>query len=41
MSVYSFLGEMAAIEISRPGEPDVLTPIKMPVPELGAGEILV
>ncbi|MBD2785904.1 NAD(P)H-quinone oxidoreductase [Xenorhabdus sp. DI] len=40
MSVYSFSEEMVAIEISQPGEPDVLTPVKIPIPVLEAGEIL-
>lgn len=41
MSVYSFDKEMVAVEISQPGEPNVLTLIKMPIPELSEGEILV
>ncbi|WP_340614340.1 NAD(P)H-quinone oxidoreductase [Xenorhabdus thailandensis] len=41
MSVYSFDKEMVAVEISQPGEPNVLTLIKMPIPELSEEEILV
>lgn len=32
---------MTAIEISRPGEPEVLVPVSRPVPTPGAGELLV
>ena len=32
---------MIAIEISRPGNPDVLRPVERPVPELAPGEVLV
>ncbi|MBI6548243.1 NAD(P)H-quinone oxidoreductase [Xenorhabdus lircayensis] len=41
MSAYSLPEEMAAIEISHSGEPDVLTLVGMPVPKLDTGEILV
>jgi putative PIG3 family NAD(P)H quinone oxidoreductase len=32
---------MIAIEISKPGGPEVLKPIELPVPELTAGEVLI
>jgi NADPH2:quinone reductase len=32
---------MIAIEISKPGGPDVLRPVEMPVPEPGDGEVLI
>jgi putative PIG3 family NAD(P)H quinone oxidoreductase len=32
---------MIAIEIRQPGEPDVLTPVDRPVPEIGAGDVLI
>jgi len=32
---------MTAIEISKPGGPDVLVPVERPTPEPGAGEILI
>jgi len=32
---------MRAVEISRPGGPEVLTPVSRPVPRPGAGEILI
>src|SRR5262247_2881726 len=32
---------MIAIEISKPGGPDVLVPVERPTPEPGAGEILI
>lgn len=32
---------MTAIEISQPGEPDVLVPVQRPLPSPGAGEILI
>ena len=32
---------MRAIEISRPGGPEVLTPARLPVPEPGQGQILI
>ena len=32
---------MTAIEIRQPGGPDVLTPVRRPVPEPGAGEVLI
>ena len=32
---------MTCIEITRPGEPDVLQPASRPVPEPGAGEVLI
>ncbi|MEO1169743.1 MAG: NAD(P)H-quinone oxidoreductase [Pseudomonadota bacterium] len=33
--------EMTAIDMDNPGEPEVLKPVKRPVPEPGAGEVLV
>jgi NADPH2:quinone reductase len=33
--------EMTAIEIREPGGPEVLTPVTRPVPEPGAGEVLI
>lgn len=33
--------EMLAIEITRPGGPEVLRPVRLPVPRPGAGEILI
>jgi NADPH2:quinone reductase len=36
----SFPAEMTVIEISTPGGPEVLTPVKRPVPEPAPGEIL-
>ncbi|AOM39867.1 NAD(P)H-quinone oxidoreductase [Xenorhabdus hominickii] len=41
MQKYALPDEMAAIEINLPGELDVLTLVKMPVPKLEIGEILV
>src|SRR5947207_7669542 len=32
---------MLAIAISHPGGPDVLKPVELPVPEPGAGEVLI
>ena len=32
---------MTAVEIAQPGGPDVLRPVTMPVPEPGAGELLI
>lgn len=32
---------MTAIEVSRPGAPEVLTPARRPVPEAGPGELLI
>ena len=32
---------MLAIEISRPGGPDVLVPVERPKPELALGEVLI
>jgi putative PIG3 family NAD(P)H quinone oxidoreductase len=32
---------MIAIEISAPGGPDVLTPVERPIPQPGAGEVLI
>lgn len=32
---------MTAIEISRPGDPDVLMPVERPVPTAGSGEVLI
>ena len=37
----SLPGQMQAVEIARPGGPDVLTPVMRPVPRPGAGEILI
>ncbi len=36
----SLPGHMQAVEIARPGGPEVLTPVSRPVPRPGAGEIL-
>jgi putative PIG3 family NAD(P)H quinone oxidoreductase len=33
--------KMKAVEISRPGGPEVLTPVERPLPELKAGEVLI
>ena len=33
--------EMTAIEIAEPGEPDVLHPVKRPLPEPGEGQVLI
>lgn len=33
--------EMLAVRIARPGGPEVLEPVRVPVPEPGAGEVLV
>jgi NADPH2:quinone reductase len=33
--------DMAAVEISRPGPPEVLTTVRRPVPVPGAGEVLI
>lgn len=41
MGTDSIPATMTAIEIAEPGGPDVLRPVQMPVPEPGAGEILV
>ena len=32
---------MKAVEISRPGGPDVLVPVERPMPEPGPGEVLI
>ena len=32
---------MTAVEIARPGDPDVLTPVSRPTPAPGAGEVLI
>jgi NADPH2:quinone reductase len=32
---------MTAVEITRPGGPDVLAPVSRPVPEAGAGQVLI
>ena len=32
---------MHAVEISRPGGPEVLVPVERPTPEAGAGEVLI
>src|SRR5262249_36821736 len=37
----SVRGRMIAIEISRPGEPDVLVPVERPDPIPGSGEVLI
>ena len=34
-------GEMTAIEIKAPGPPDVLQPVRRPIPKPGSGEVLV
>ena len=33
--------EMTAVEIAAPGPPDVLRPVRRPVPKPGPGEVLV
>ncbi len=37
----SLPSEMTAIEIAEPGGPEVLTPVTVPVPEPGPGEVLI
>ncbi len=37
----SLPAEMDAVEISEPGGPEVLRPVRRPVPEPGAGEVLI
>ncbi|MBB1241895.1 NAD(P)H-quinone oxidoreductase, partial [Klebsiella pneumoniae] len=32
---------MHAVEISRPGGPEVLVPVERPTPEAGKGEVLI
>ncbi|MDR0277813.1 MAG: NAD(P)H-quinone oxidoreductase [Paucimonas sp.] len=41
MNTPSFPSQMTAIEIARPGGPDVLAPVQRPTPTPGAGEILI
>jgi NADPH:quinone reductase-like Zn-dependent oxidoreductase len=35
------MNEMTAIAITQPGGPEVLKPVKLPVPVLGPGQLLV
>jgi putative PIG3 family NAD(P)H quinone oxidoreductase len=41
MHAPDFPDSMLAIEISAPGDPDVLTPVERPVPHPGIGEVLI